>query len=212
MALAGDHDPEDVACIMLATWDMLEGMVFNTEALHWLCDLCTDTDFVSRDFATKEKLDINITVRIRIGTARGASFLTDGVAMVKLPIINIKGSKHILEIRAHVADIGKKCLVHTAGLARQGYIFVHGGDNKGADSTFMMSPSVWRNGQECHTTLACCILHQCHCAIAISTHRHAYLPLVRRLLHNVLVEVFADLVLVLDALDVQTPSRHVEHE
>ena len=31
--------------------------------------------------------------------------------------------------------------MNTAGLARQGYIFMHGGDNKGADGTFMMSPS-----------------------------------------------------------------------
>ena len=126
---------KDVARVMLATRDVLEGMMFNTdtENLRWLCDSCTDTDLVSRDFATREKLDIDTTVRIRIGTAGGVSFLTDGVATVKLPIVDIKGSKHILEIRAHVADIGKKCLVNTAGLARQGYIFVHGGDDKGAD-------------------------------------------------------------------------------
>ena len=75
---------------------------------------------VSRLSPRREKLDIDTTVRIRIGTAGGASFLTDGVATVKLPIIDVKGHKHILEIRAHVADIGKKCLVNTAGLARQG--------------------------------------------------------------------------------------------
>ena len=91
---------KDVARVMLATRDVLEGMMFNTdtENLRWLCDSCTDTDLVSRDFATREKLDIDTTVRIRIGTAGGASFLTDSVATVKLPIIDIKGSKHILEI------------------------------------------------------------------------------------------------------------------
>ena len=134
---------KDVARVMLATQDVLEGMALNTdtETLRWLCDSCTDTDLVSHDFATREKLDIDTTVRIRIGTAGGASFLTNGMATVKLPIIDIKGSKHILKIRAHVADIGKKCLVNTVGLAQQGYIFVHGGDNKGTDGTFMMSPS-----------------------------------------------------------------------
>ena len=65
------------------------------------------------------------------------------MATVKLPIMNTKGNKHILKIRAHFADIGKKCLVSTVRLARQpeGYIFVHGGNDKGADGTFMMSPS-----------------------------------------------------------------------
>ena len=94
VALAVTMTHKDVACVMLATRDVLEGMVFNTEALRWLCDSCTDTDLVSRDFATKEKLDIDTTVRIRIGTAGGASFLTDGVATVKLPIIDTKGNKH----------------------------------------------------------------------------------------------------------------------
>ena len=99
---------KDAARVMLATQGMLEGMVFNTETLRWLCDLCTDTDLVSRDFATREKLDIDTTVRIRISMAGGSSFLTDSVATVKLPIIDIKDNKHILKIRAHVADIGKK--------------------------------------------------------------------------------------------------------
>ena len=57
-----------------------------------------DTDLVSRDFAAKETLDIDTPVRIRIGTAGGASFLTDGVATVKLPIIDVKGDKHTIEI------------------------------------------------------------------------------------------------------------------
>ena len=55
---------KDVAHIMLATWDVLKGMMFNTdtENLRWLCDLCTDTALVSQDYAMREKLDIDTTV------------------------------------------------------------------------------------------------------------------------------------------------------
>ena len=80
-------------------------------------------------------------MRIRIGTAGGASFLTDGVATVKLPIIDVKGDKHTLEVRAHVADIGRKCLVNTAGLGRKGYIFMHGSDDQGINDSLMMVPN-----------------------------------------------------------------------
>ena len=132
----------DVARVMLATRDVLKGMALHSqEALRWLCDSCIDTDLVSREYAKRAGLDIDTTVRIRIGTAGGASFLTDGVATVKLPIIDVKGDNYTLKIRAHVADIGSKCLVNTAGLGRKGYIFVHGGDDKGVDGSLMMAPN-----------------------------------------------------------------------
>ena len=41
--------------------------------------MCTDTDLVSRRYAKKAGLDIDTTAHIRIGTASGVSFLTDGV-------------------------------------------------------------------------------------------------------------------------------------
>ena len=58
---------------------------------------------------------------------------------MKLPIIDVKADKHTLEIRAHVVDIGKKCLVNMAGLAHKGCIFAHGGDDKALD--LVMAPN-----------------------------------------------------------------------
>ena len=75
-----------LARVMLATNDMVERLAFlNKEELErWLMDSCTDTVHVSRAYAKRHGLKIDTATRLRIGSAGGATFVTDGVVDFEL--------------------------------------------------------------------------------------------------------------------------------
>ena len=70
-----------LARVMLATNDMVERLAFlsKEELERWLMDLCTDTVLMSQAYAKRYGLKIDTATRLRIGTAGGAAFVTDGV-------------------------------------------------------------------------------------------------------------------------------------
>ena len=79
--------------------------------------------------------------------------MTDGVVDFELMAKNLHGKMKPVKLRGHVADIGAKCLINTAHLARQGYIIAQGMGKDGIDGSFMMDPDsgvVWPMSQDDH--------------------------------------------------------------
>ena len=79
--------------------------------------------------------------------------MTDGVVDFELMAKTLHGKMKPVKLRGHVADIGAKCLINTAHLARQGYILAQGMDKDGIDGSFMMDPDsgvVWPMSQDDH--------------------------------------------------------------
>ena len=145
----------DVARVLCAARDVVEHTAFlsKEELERWLMDSCTDTILVSRVYAQRHGLKIDTTVRLRIGTAAGASFMTDGTVDFKLPAKTVSGKYRPIALKGHVADIGAKCLINTAALACEGYIVAQGMGPDGADGSFLMDPNgtlddVWPMSQD----------------------------------------------------------------
>ena len=79
--------------------------------------------------------------------------MTDGVVDFELMAKTLHRKMKPVKLRGHVADIGAKCLIHTAHLARQGNIIAQGVGKDGIDGSFMMDPDsgvVWPMSQDDH--------------------------------------------------------------
>ena len=107
---------------MLATSGMVERTAFlSKEGLErWLIDSCTDTVLVSRAYAKRHNLKIDTAIRLRIGTAGGATFMTDDVVEFELMAKTLRGKMKPVKLRGHVADIGAECLSLRKAWARAG--------------------------------------------------------------------------------------------
>ena len=82
-----------LARVMLATDDMVKHLAFlsKDELERWLMDSCTDTVLISRTYAKRHGLKIDTATRLRIGTAGGATFVTDGVVDFELMAKTLHG-------------------------------------------------------------------------------------------------------------------------
>ena len=136
----------DLARVMLAVRDTIERYVFlspSKDAFIFLCDSCTDTDLISIDYVKAKGLEqqINKAVRINMGTAsNGSAFKTIGTIECTIEIECVNKKWHTLTKTWHVADIGKKCLVNTTELCRQGWKFVQQFNADGSAGTCMIAP------------------------------------------------------------------------
>ena len=107
---------------------------------QWLCDLCSDTHLMSQAYVKHHSLHIDCTQRITIGTAGGASFVTDSVVEVPVRMRDVHSKEHTLMLDMHMCDIGDKCLLDTAALMCKGWFFVLCANDDGSDGSFMAAP------------------------------------------------------------------------
>ena len=72
----------DVARVMLATPDVLDGMALNSEeALLWLCNSCAGTDLVSREYCMLRRQASTSTLRCASGSTLPAAHLFSPAAL-----------------------------------------------------------------------------------------------------------------------------------